>query len=105
MKGGKTKGKWKSSPLRMYLNDLLDDLFDDLLDDLVEVAIREHLLDLPLNVTVWRNISNVGSLSGASTTCEHPKDMAVPSKDDGARVAGGGERSVRVAIREDCDLD
>jgi hypothetical protein len=77
---------------------------NDLLDNLVEEGVGEVLPDLRLDVPVRRDIGDVGSIGGASTSIDHPEDTAVPVEDNRARVPEGGERTVRVAIGEDSNL-
>jgi hypothetical protein len=80
-KGSNMKGKEKKkSPLCGNLNDLLDNLHDDI----IEEGVGKVPPDLCLDVPVWREIGDVGSVSGASTSIEHPEDMAIPVKDNRA---------------------
>ena len=92
------------SPLVPSPSSHLDDLLNHLLDNLVEEELGKGLLDLLLDVPVRRDIGDVGSVGGASPLGEHSEDTSVPVEDDRARVAGGGERTVHVAVRKDSDF-
>jgi hypothetical protein len=72
---------------------------------LVEEAFREQLLRLLLDPPVGSEVRDVGLLGRASPGDEQPDDAAVPVNHYGARVAGGREGAVLVAVRVDGDLD
>ena len=64
----------------------------------------EGLLDLLLDVPVQCEIGDVGSVSGARTSGEHPEDTTVPVEDNRARVAVGRERTGHAAVGEGSDF-
>lgn len=80
----------------MYLGNPLDDLIDE--------GVGEVLLDLLPELPVRRRMGNAGSVGCTSTSGYHPEDTAVLVKDDRGRVAGGGKRTIRIAVGEHGDL-
>ena len=65
---------------------------------------REYLLNAVFKPEIWRDVRHICRVSRPGSACKQSDDASFPSDNDGAGIAGGGERAVFVAIRIYCDF-
>jgi hypothetical protein len=94
---GRGKDPLRNIPLRVELATYL-------LDDLVEEGVGVLGLDLLIDPPVGGEVRDVDLVGRTCAASENSDDAAIPSEDDGPRVASIRKLAVRLVIGQDGDL-